>query len=197
MTHLPSITSFRPLGAAAAAVLTGALLVGCGEDSSPASIDAAEGAGSSAETGAAEEGGSATNGELPSWAPEVVTEGDDVVALDVSDIDPLSDELLVHEVVTGDGPPVEVGQTITADYFGQVPDADEPFDESFSGSPFQAPIGVGSLIQGWDEGLIGVPVGSRVVMSIPSDQAYGEAGSPPAIPGGATLFFVVDIIDAS
>lgn len=195
MTHLPSIRSFRPLGAAAAAVLTGALLVGCGDDSSSASIDAAEGAGSTSEADAADEG-SETSGELPSWAPEVITEGDDVVALDTSDIDPLSDDLLVAEVITGDGPPVEVGQTITADYFGQVPEADEPFDESYSGSPFQAPIGVGSLIQGWDEGLIGVPVGSRVVMSIPSDQAYGEAGSPPAIPGGATLFFVVDIIDA-
>lgn len=189
MTHLPSIRSFRPLGAAAAVVLTGALLVGCGDDSS---ADSSDGQDSVAQTDQGDE----TSGELPSWAPEVITEGDDVVALDTSDIDPLSDELLVAEVITGDGPPVEVGQTITADYFGQVPEADEPFDESYSGSPFQAPIGVGSLIQGWDEGLIGVPVGSRVVMSIPSDQAYGEAGSPPAIPGGATLFFVIDIIDA-
>ena len=96
-----------------------------------------------------------------------------------------------------DGPPVEAGQSITANYFGQLPDSDEPFEESFSGSPFTAQIGVGQLIQGWDEGLIGIPVGSRVIMSIPSDQAYGDAGSPPDIPGGAALFFVIDIVDAA
>ena len=196
MSHLPSFTSFRPLGAAAATVLAGALLVGCGDDNSAASIDAAE-KPETAESGASSGTSSGTvSGDLPSWAPEIITEGDDVVGLDDSDVDPLSDELLIAEVITGDGPPVEVGQTITADYFGQVPESDAPFDESFSGSPFQAPIGVGSLIQGWDEGLIGVPVGSRVIMSIPSDQAYGDAGSPPVIPGGATLYFVVDIIDA-
>ncbi|WP_323793796.1 FKBP-type peptidyl-prolyl cis-trans isomerase [Nocardioides sp.] len=199
MNHLPSITSLRPLGAVAATVLAGALLVGCGDDNSAASVlagDAATSVEPGEVDGDTEDGGSRTSGDLPSWSPEILTEGDDVVGLDDSDIDPLSDELLIHEVITGDGPPVEVGQTITADYFGQVPESDAPFDESFSSSPFQAPIGVGSLIQGWDEGLIGVPVGSRVVMSIPSDQAYGEAGSPPAIPGGATLFFVVDIIEA-
>ena len=91
--------------------------------------------------------------------------------------------------------PVEQGQTITADYFGQLADQDAPFDESYSGEPFQAPIGVGSLIPGWDQGLVGVPVGSRLVMSIPADLGYGESGSGP-IPGGATLYFVIDIIDA-
>lgn len=181
-TSPSSVSPTRRLGAAAATALLAVLLVGCGSDDvSVASDPAAEGAAA----------------ELPSWAPQITTDADDsVTGLDFSDIDPLSDELRVANVVTGDGPPVEAGQSITANYFGQLPDADAPFDESFSGSPFTAPIGAGQLIQGWDEGLVGVPVGSRVVMSIPSDLGYGDAGSPPAIPGGATLFFVIDILDA-
>ncbi len=182
MSAFPLVLS-RRVGAAAAAVLLSSLLVGCGDetDDQPAA-DAAP---------------SASSGDLPSWAPQIITDADDdVTGLDFADIDPLSDELLIEEVVTGDGPPVEAGQTITADYFGQVSTADTPFDESFSTSPFEAPIGEGSLIPGWDEGLVGVPVGSRVVMSIPPDLAYGDADNGP-IPGGSTLFFVIDIIDAS
>lgn len=203
MRRTPSLSSpTRRLGATAAALLLGAVLVGCGEEdgSDPAPEAATE---SSAETSEdlgeesdEESGGESGAGDLPAWAPQIETEGDDVVGLDFSDVEPASDELLVEVVEEGDGPAVEAGQEIQADYFGQLADADAPFDESFSGSPFTAPIGVGSLIAGWDQGLVGVPVGSRVVMSIPSDLGYGDAGSPPAIPGGATLYFVIDIIDA-
>ena len=183
----------RRLAALSATVLlAGALLVGCGEENDPEAADDPV----VAETQTDGAGSDASPGELPDWAPEILTDGDDVTGLDFTDIAPLSDELLVEEVVTGDGPPVEQGQTITADYFGQLPDADAPFDESFSKEPFSAPIGVGSLIAGWDQGLVGVPVGSRVVMSIPSDLGYGDAGAGADIPGGATLFFVIDIIDA-
>jgi FKBP-type peptidyl-prolyl cis-trans isomerase len=118
-----------------------------------------------------------------------------VTGLDFSGVGEPSAELQVAEVTTGTGAPVEQGQTITADYFGQLADEDAPFDESYSSEPFESPIGVGSLIPGWDQGLVGVPVGSRVVMSIPPDLGYGESGSGP-IPGGATLYFVIDIIDA-
>ena len=175
-------------------MLLGTSLVGCGEDDSTALPTQSAGETSSESASSSSE----ESADLPDWAPQILTDDEgSVTGLDVSDIAPLSDELLVEEVITGDGPPVEAGQDITANYFGQVPDADEPFDESYSGSPFTAPIGVGRLIQGWDEGLVGIPVGSRVIMSIPSDQAYGDAGAPPDIPGGATLFFVVDIIDAA
>ena len=193
-SNLPPESLARRLGAAGAALLLSATLVGCGEEN-PTEVATDSTADTSSES--SQDAAPRASGELPSWAPQVLTDGDDVVGLDFSDIDPLSDELLVAEVVTGDGPPVEAGQTITADYFGQLPDADAPFDESFSREPFQAPIGAGQLIAGWDEGLVGVPVGSRVVMSIPSDLGYGDAGAGPDIPGGATLFFVVDIIDAA
>jgi peptidylprolyl isomerase len=183
-------TPRRPVAVAAVALLAvvfAGLLAGCSDDSDSGTSTAKD----PAPTAAGEPGA------LPDWAPKVITDEDnDVTGLDFSGVGEPSDELQVAEVSTGDGAPVEKGQTITADYFGQVADQDEPFDESYSGEPFEAPIGVGSLIPGWDQGLVGVPVGSRVVMSIPPDLGYGEAGSGP-IPGGATLYFVIDIIDAA
>jgi peptidylprolyl isomerase len=168
----------------AAVTLLGLSLTACGDDADSGD-DIAKDPAPTSEAGA-----------LPDWAPKIVTDSDDnVTALDFSEIGEPSDELQIAQVRTGTGAVVEAGQTITADYFGQVADQDEPFDESFSSEPFQAPIGVGSLIPGWDQGLVGVPVGSRLVMSIPSDLGYGDAGSG-SIPGGATLYFVVDIIDA-
>ena len=137
-----------------------------------------------------------TDAALPEWAPEIVTDGEDkVTGLDFTDTPEPTDELLVATVREGDGPPVEVGQTITANYFGSVYGSDTPFDESFSSQPFSAPIGVGSLIQGWDQKIPGTPVGSRIIMSIPPELAYGDADQP-GIPGGSTLYFVIDVVDA-
>ena len=166
---------------AAAATLT-ATLGACGEDDGGSAADPAPSAES----------------DLPEWAPVIETDGDLVTGLDFTDTPEPTDELLVETVTEGDGPPVEVGQTLTVEYFGSVYEGEEPFDESYSrDEPVQFPIGVGQLIAGWDETLPGVPVGSRVIMSIPSDKGYGDAGSPPAIPGGATLFFVIDVVDAA
>jgi len=176
----------RRLVAVAAIAMLGTLVAGCSDDS-----DSASTATDPAPTSASSEGEA-----LPDWAPKVITDANnDVTGLDFSEVGEPSDQLQVAEVTTGTGAPVEAGQTITADYFGQLAEEDAPFDESYSGEPFQAPIGVGSLIPGWDQALVGVPVGSRVVMSVPPDLGYGESGSGP-IPGGATLYFVVDIIDA-
>ena len=57
-------------------------------------------------------------------------------------------------------------------------------------------IGAGRVIAGWDQGLIGKTVGSQVLLVVPSDLGYGYSGNG-SIPGGATLIFVVDILDAS
>ena len=70
------------------------------------------------------------------------------------------------------------------------------FDNSYDrGEPLSFTVGIGMVIQGWDEGLIGVREGSRVVLSIPSDMGYGDAGVPQAgINGGDTLVFVTDVV---
>ncbi|MCW2813717.1 MAG: hypothetical protein JWN84_1172 [Nocardioides sp.] len=180
--------------ASCAALLT-ITLAACGSESD-SEESAEDPAPTSATSDAGDTSASGEAGALPEWAPVIETEGDLVTGLDFTDTPEPTGELQIATVTEGDGPPVEVGQEITANYFGSVYGSDTPFDESFSGSPFTAPIGVGSLIQGWDEEIPGTPVGSRIIMSIPPDLGYGDQDNGP-IPGGSTLFFVIDIIEAA
>lgn len=106
-------------------------------------------------------------------------------------------ELVVQPLLKGAGTTVEAGQTLTVQYSGWLFDG-TPFDSSWTnGSPFSTTIGTGSVIPGWDQGLIGQTVGSQVLLVIPSELGYGEEGSGETIPPNSTLIFVVDILDAA
>ena len=104
-------------------------------------------------------------------------------------------ELEVQVLSRGDGDLVEAGQDIEVNYLGQSWGG-RVFDNSYDrGEAISFPIGVGAVIAGWDEGLVGQQVGSRVLLSIPSHLGYGDRGVPQAgIRGGDTLVFVVDIL---
>lgn len=105
-------------------------------------------------------------------------------------------ELVAEPLITGAGDVVESGDVITVQYTGWLTDGTE-FDSSWGGAqPFQTQIGVGAVVDGWDQGLVGQTVGSQVLLVIPSDLGYGDEGSGETIPGGATLVFVVDILHA-
>lgn len=107
---------------------------------------------------------------------------------------PAPRELAVEVLHHGEGDVVEAGDDIEVDYYGQVWGG-RMFDNSYDrGSSVTFPIGVGAVIAGWDEALVGKPVGSRVLLSIPPELGYGERGMPQAGIGGTdTLVFVVDI----
>ncbi|MDT7571043.1 MAG: peptidylprolyl isomerase, partial [Actinomycetota bacterium] len=72
------------------------------------------------------------------------------------------------------------------------------FDNSYDRKqPFGTPIGLGKVIPGWDEALVGVKSGSRVVLAIPPDKGYGPNGNSQAgIKGTDTLVFVIDVVEA-
>ena len=79
-------------------------------------------------------------------------------------------ELKVTPLIKGTGPAVKAGQQLTVNYVGVTYTDGKEFDSSWkSGQPAQFPVGVGQLIKGWDQGLVGVPVGSRVQLDIPAD----------------------------
>ncbi|MEH1098151.1 FKBP-type peptidyl-prolyl cis-trans isomerase [Micromonospora sp. CPCC 205561] len=104
-------------------------------------------------------------------------------------------KLTVTPLIKGTGPAVQKGQTITTNYVGVFYKDGKEFDSSWSGGqPASFPIGVGQVIPGWDQGLVGVTVGSRVQLDIPAELAYGNnaAGGRPAGP----LRFVVDVLAA-
>ena len=102
--------------------------------------------------------------------------------------------LEVEDLVAGTGDPVESGDTVTVHYLGTLTDG-TVFDASWRrGMPFTTTIGVGMVIPGWDQGIVGMREGGRRLLKIPSDLAYGERGSGAAIPPDTPLLFVVDLI---
>jgi FKBP-type peptidyl-prolyl cis-trans isomerase len=107
-------------------------------------------------------------------------------------------ELGVYTLRKGHGATVTSGQTVTVEYLGQLYPDGKVFDESWSRkAPVSVPIGTGHVIPGWDKGLVGQKLGSRVILTIPSAEGYGAAGSGSTIPPNADLIFVVDLISAS
>jgi peptidylprolyl isomerase len=107
-----------------------------------------------------------------------------------------SDKLQVYTLIKGNGPKVASGDNTSMNYLGMVYGSDKIFDQSYGRAPFSTKIGAGQVIKGWDQGLVGVPVGSRVMLVIPPDLAYGEKGSGDTIPPNSTLVFVVDVLAA-
>jgi len=120
--------------------------------------------------------------------PNVLSETSSPAMADVT-------ELKVEDLVVGTGPEVKSGDTISIHYLGTLVDGTK-FDSSYDrGQPFETQIGVGRVIPGWDQGIIGLQVGGKRRLTIPYQLAYGEEGVPGAIPPKATLIFEVELIE--
>jgi len=101
---------------------------------------------------------------------------------------------LIYETLKeGTGAVAHRGQEIKMHYTGTLQDG-TVFDSSRSGDPFETTIGVNQVIAGWDQGVPGMLVGERRKLTIPPTLGYGANGSPPKIPGGATLTFDVELM---
>ncbi|XP_024981743.1 peptidyl-prolyl cis-trans isomerase FKBP15-1-like [Cynara cardunculus var. scolymus] len=86
------------------------------------------------------------------------------------------------------------GDRIKVHYRGKLIDG-TVFDSSFErGDPIEFELGTGQVIKGWDQGLLGMCVGEKRKLKIPAKMGYGEQGSPPTIPGGATLIFDTELV---
>lgn len=101
---------------------------------------------------------------------------------------------LQYEILeTGDGAKPDTSATVKTHYHGTFIDG-KVFDSSVDrGEP--ASFGVTQVIAGWTEALQLMPTGSKWRLFIPSDLAYGDAGSPPSIPGGTALIFEIHLIE--
>ncbi|MET7716337.1 FKBP-type peptidyl-prolyl cis-trans isomerase [Streptomyces sp. NPDC005407] len=106
-------------------------------------------------------------------------------------------ELKVETISEGKGTTLKKGDPVQVNYLGQSWDSDKPFDNSFDRKqPFDLTLGAGGVIQGWDKGLVGQKVGSRIEMSIPPELGYGAQGQGDIKPN-ATLVFVIDILKST
>jgi FKBP-type peptidyl-prolyl cis-trans isomerase len=93
---------------------------------------------------------------------------------------------------------VASGDNLSVNYTGWLQDTGKLFDSSLNPgrTPFQITIGVGRVIKGWDEGLIGMKVGEMRRLIIPPALAYGATGSGP-VPANATLVFDIQMLSIS
>ena len=104
-------------------------------------------------------------------------------------------KLVVKDLAKGKGAAAKPGSQLTVNYVGVSHATGEEFDSSFdSGQPFDFRLGASEVIPGWDEGLEGMKVGGRRMLTIPPDKAYGAQGQPPAIGPNETLVFVIDLL---
>jgi FKBP-type peptidyl-prolyl cis-trans isomerase len=132
----------------------------------------------------------------PADLPQVQDNGKAAPTVTVPKGDEPPTTLKTAVLVKGSGPQVKSGQTIVAQYTGVLWSNGSTFDSSWKhGGATAMQIGAGQVIKGWDQGLVGQTVGSRVLLVIPPSLAYGEKAQD-SIPAKSTLVFVIDILDA-
>jgi peptidylprolyl isomerase len=105
---------------------------------------------------------------------------------------PAPAELLVEDLVIGDGPEALPGGTVEVHYVGVEYDTGEEFDSSWDRKQsIEFPLR--GLIQGWQDGIPGMKVGGRRKLTIPPESAYGPAGGGHRL-SGKSLIFVIDLL---
>ncbi|WP_353809920.1 FKBP-type peptidyl-prolyl cis-trans isomerase [Agromyces sp. SYSU T00194] len=126
--------------------------------------------------------------------PAVVLGPDGRPGITVPATDPPT-ETEVAVLRQGDGPTVESGDSVTVHYTGVLWDDNSVFDSSWqNGSPASFTVGEGAdVIPGFSQAIVGQQVGSQVIATITPEDGYGDQGSG-AVPPGATLVFVIDIL---
>ncbi|MDB4998895.1 MAG: Periplasmic thiol:disulfide interchange protein DsbA [Myxococcaceae bacterium] len=103
-------------------------------------------------------------------------------------------KLEMKDLTVGKGAAAKTGDKVTVHYVGTLQDG-KKFDASKDhGKPFDFTLGEGQVIKGWDQGVVGMKVGGKRKLTIPSQLAYGDQGRPPVIPQRATLVFEVELL---
>jgi rhodanese-related sulfurtransferase len=104
-------------------------------------------------------------------------------------------ELKIEITQEGSGAVAENGMSVSVHYTGKLTDGTK-FDSSLDrGTPFSFTLGQGRVIKGWDQGVLGMKVGEKRTLIIPSELGYGSTGAGASIPPNATLIFDIELLD--
>jgi len=102
-------------------------------------------------------------------------------------------ELMIQDINAGTGNEVKPGDTVEVNYNGTFLDG-RKFDSSYDrNQTFSFTVGAGEVISGWDKGLVGMKVGGKRKLLIPSDMAYGSSGAG-TIPPNTPLAFEIELV---
>jgi FKBP-type peptidyl-prolyl cis-trans isomerase FkpA len=105
-------------------------------------------------------------------------------------------QLVKTDIILGTGTEVKQGSTVTVQYTGWLNSKKgTEFDSSIGRGPFSFKVGEGQVIQGWDDGLLGMRVGGVRELTIPPKMGYGKRGAGGVIPPDATLFFEIELLE--
>jgi len=116
------------------------------------------------------------------------------VVYDVTVID-IFDEVIVEDLVEGDGEVAEVNDVLFVEYTGQLRNGDVFDSTNLTGTVFQFTLGRGSVIPGWDQGIPGMKEGGTRELVIPPILAYGPYGAGSAVPPFAVLIFRIELVE--
>ncbi|MGJ0118033.1 FKBP-type peptidyl-prolyl cis-trans isomerase [Williamsia sp. MIQD14] len=185
------------------------VLAGCGDDSS----DSASASTSATATASATETADATDGAAqattPAAAPRSGTPGSAGIpaitenATDTSKEAKIaagtgtpSADLLIADLVAGNGKVAASGDTVNVRYTGALYANGEVFDASWKSGDAPVEFPLDQVVPGFAQGIEGMKIGGRREIVIPPALGYGASDSGP-IPGGSTLVFVVDLVGIS
>ncbi|MEU6233141.1 FKBP-type peptidyl-prolyl cis-trans isomerase [Kitasatospora sp. NPDC047058] len=139
---------------------------------------------------------SGTMTQPPATMPQVKDNGKAPVTITIPAGQAPPADLQQAVLIKGEGKQVKAGQTLVVQYTGVLWSNGQQFDSSWSHGGAQAlQIGTGSVIEGWDKGLVGQTVGSRVELVVPPSLGYKDQAQG-SVPANSTLVFVIDILEA-
>ncbi len=134
--------------------------------------------------------------QAPAASPQVKDNGKAAPTITIPAGQAAPTDLQTSVLIKGDGKAVQSGQTLLVQYTGVLWSNGQQFDSSWShGGATQFQIGTGAVIAGWDKGLVGQTVGSRVLLVVPPALGYKDQAQA-SIPANSTLVFVIDILEA-
>ena len=97
-------------------------------------------------------------------------------------------------IAEGAGETAQSGMQVSVHYQGRLTDGTIFDDSQKRGTPFSFTLGRGQVIPGWEQGIAGMKIGEKRVLTIPPELGYGKAGAGGVIPPNATLVFDVELI---
>jgi peptidylprolyl isomerase len=196
------VTYFRrisPRPALALATLGAAILIaGCGSSSSSSTIGV--GNENSADSTLATSTSTTPTSSTAAATASVKTPASGPLSIEPTvktPSGPPPTKLVTKDLIVGTGPEAKAGESVTVNYVGVLYKGGKIFDASWKrNETFPFVLGKGQVIPGWEQGIVGMKVGGRRELIIPSGLAYGPKGSPPTIPPNSALIFVVDLLAA-